>query len=107
MHLDERQSALLARRGHLVQRARSIPVHPVGRDERGDCDRGAVGEELGDFGDAADVLVAVFLGEAQVLVEAETDVVAVEAVGVDAAVVEELALEFDGDSGFAGRGEAG
>ena len=90
-----------------MQRARSVPVHPVGRDERGDCDGGAVGEELGDFGDAADVLIAVFFGEAQVFVKAEADVVTVEAVGVDAAVTEELVPKFDGDGGFARRGEAG
>lgn len=90
-----------------MQCARSVPVHPVGRDERGDCNGGAVGEELGDFGDAADVLIAVFFGEAQVFVKAEADVVTVEAVGVDAAVTEELVLEFDGDGGFARRGEAG
>ena len=90
-----------------MQCARSVPVHPVGRDERGDCNGGAVGEELGDFGDAADVLIAVFFGEAQVFVKAEADVVAVQAVSVDSTVVKELVLELDGNGGFARRGEAG
>ena len=40
-----------------------------------------VGEELGHLADAADVLGAVLGGEAEVLVEAVADVVAVEHVG--------------------------
>lgn len=89
-----------------MQRARSVPVHPVRRDERGNRDRGAVGEQFGDLCNAADVLVAVLLGEAQVFVEAEADVVAVQAVGVHVAVTEELVLEFDSDGRFARGREA-
>lgn len=88
-----------------VQLARKIAVGAVGRDEGGDGDGGRVGKELGDLADAADVLVAVGLGEAQVLVEAEAHVVAVEAVGGEAQV-EEVLLEGGGDGGFARGGEA-
>lgn len=54
----------------------------------------------------ADVLVAVLLGEAKVLVQAEAHVVAVEAVG-GVAEVEQVLLEGGGDGGLAGGGEAG
>ena len=58
-----------------------IPVGAVGGDEGSDGNGGAVSEELGDFGDAADVFGSVGGREAEVFVEAEADVVAVEAVG--------------------------
>jgi hypothetical protein len=60
-----------------VQLARGVPVLAVGRDEGGNGDGVGVGEELGNFRDAADVLVAVGLAEAEVFVQAEADVVAV------------------------------
>lgn len=88
-----------------VQLSRKIAVGAVGRDEGGDGDGGRVGKELGDLTDAADVLVAVGLGEAQVLVEAEAHVVAVEAVGGEAQV-EEVLLQGGGDGGLARGGEA-
>lgn len=90
-----------------MQRARRVAVHPVRRDKRGDGDGGAVREELRDLRDATDVLVAVLLAEAEVLVQTEADVVAVQAVGGDAAVAEELVLQLDGDGGLARGGEAG
>ena len=49
-----------------------------GRDERAEGDDARFGEEFGHFGDAPDVLLAVGVGEAQVLVETEAHVVAVE-----------------------------
>lgn len=99
--LDKGQTGVLAGGGDLVQTAGGVAVGLVGRDEGGDGDGGAVGEELGDLGDAADVLVAVLLAEAEVFVETEAHVVAVEAVGGDAALAEQLVLEFDGDGRFA------
>lgn len=107
IHLHERQTRALTLRGSLVQLPRLVPVRAVGGDERGDGDAGAVGEELRDLRDAADVLVAVLLGESEVLVQPEADVVAVETVRGDLAVAEELVLEFHGDGGFARGGEAG
>lgn len=70
--------AVLGRGG--VQVAGELAVGAEGGDEGGDGDGGRVGEELGDLADAADVLLAVGLGEAQVPVQAEADVVAVEPV---------------------------
>lgn len=51
-------------------------VGNIRRDERGDGDGGGISKELGDLGDAANVFVAVGLGESEVLVEAEADIVA-------------------------------
>ena len=45
-------------------------------------DQPGIDHQLGDLGDAADVLDAVGVGEAEVLVQAVADVVAVEQVGV-------------------------
>lgn len=63
-----------------MQPPRHRPVLPVGADERGDGDGAAVGEEGGDFRDAPDVLLAVGGREAEVAVQPEADVVAIEAV---------------------------
>lgn len=104
--LDEGDGLVAVLVGLGVQLARKVAVSAVGRDEGGDGDGGRVGEELGDLADAADVLVAVGLGEAQVLVEAEAHVVAVEAVGGEAQV-QEVLLERGGHGGLAGGGEAG
>lgn len=57
------------------------------------------------FGNTANVFIAVLFGEAQVLVEAEAHVVAVQAVGRDAQV-QQVLLEGRGDGRLAGRGEA-
>lgn len=107
VHLNEGETGALAGRGDFVQLAGSVTVLAVRRDERGNGDGARVGEQLGDLCDAADVLVAVGFAEAKVLVQAEADVVAVQTVGVHAAVVEQLALEFDGNGGLARGGETG
>lgn len=103
--LDKRNGLVAVLARLRMQRPGQITVGAVRRDEGGDCDGGGVGEQLGDLADAADVLVAVLLGEAQVLVEAEADVVAVEAVG-DQAEVQQVLLERGGDGGLARRREA-
>ena len=59
-----------------------------------------VDEQLGDFADAADVLDAVRVGEAEVAVQAVTHVVAVEHVGVRATGVQ-LTLDDVGDGALA------
>lgn len=105
-HLDERQLLLLSTTGLRMQLTRHVAIRPVRRDEGGDGDGGRVGKELGDFADATDVLVTVLLGEAQVFVQAEAHVVAIETVGGDAEV-EEMLLESGGHGGFARGGEAG
>lgn len=98
--LDKRDGLIAVLVGLGVQLARKIAVGAVGRDEGGDGNGGRVGKELGDLANAADVLVAVGLGEAQILVEAEAHVVAVEAVGGEAQV-QEVLLEGGGDGGLA------
>ena len=105
-HLNEGDGLVAAALGLGVQCASRVAVGAVGRDEGGDGDGGGVGEELGDLGDAADVFVAVLFGEAQVLVEAEADVVAVEAVGGQTQM-QEVLLKRSGYGGFARGGEAG
>ena len=95
--LDERPgrwSSWIARRGRAVG--------GVGRDERADGDGAGVGEQPGDVRGAADVLGAVLGGEAEVAVDAVAQVVAVEAVGVDA-VVDQARLELVGDRRLARR----
>lgn len=64
-----------------VQLACQVSVCRVGRDERGDCQRGAGTEERGHLGDPSNVLLAVLGAEAEVLVESKSDVVAVETKG--------------------------
>jgi hypothetical protein len=91
-----------------VQLPCQIPVRTVRADEARDGNGAAIGEELGDLGDATDVLFAVLRTEAKVFVQAETDVIAVEAVGGEViGLAEEGLFQGDGDGGFAGRGEAG
>ena len=102
--LDERQTGLLAGGNGLVQLTGSVTV---GRDERSDGDGVGVGEQLGNLGNATDVLVPVGLAESEVLVQSEADVVAIQTVGVDTAVADELVLELDGEGGLAGGGESG
>ena len=88
-----------------MQLAGQRAVRAVRADEAGDGDAAAVGEQLGHLGDAADVLRAVGGREAQVGVEPEADVVAVEAVGGEGDG-EQVLLEGGGDGGFARGGEA-
>lgn len=104
---DKGQAGGLAGGGRLVQPARRVPISPVRRDEGGDGDAGAVGEQLGHLGDAPDVLVAVLLAEAQVLVQPEPDVVAVQPVRGHAALAQQLVLQLDRDGRLARRREAG
>ena len=54
------------------------------RDEGDEHDQPGIGHQPRHFGDAADVLDAVGLGEAEIAVEAVADIVAVEDVGVAA-----------------------
>ena len=86
--------------------ARHVALRAEGRDERDEHDQAGVDEELRRLGDAADVLDAVGIGEAEVAVEAVADIVAVEEIGVAAEEVE-LLLDEIGDGRLAGAGEAG
>lgn len=97
--LDERKG-LVDILGALVQLASLLAVGLVGRDEGRQGQAGRVGKQLGDLCDTADVLVARLLVEAEVLVQAEAHVVAVEAVGREAAL-QEVLLERFGNGGLA------
>ena len=68
--------------------------------------RPGIDHELGDFADAADVLDAVGVGEAEILVEAVAHVVAVEQVRAHAERVQ-LALDDVRDRRLAAAGKAG
>ena len=81
------------------------PLVAEGRDERDEDDEPGIGHQPRHFGDAADVLDALGLGEAEVLVEAVPDIVAVEDVGVPAFGGEPLLDEVgDGRLARAARG---
>ena len=84
--LDEREVSLL------VELSGRVSVCPVWRDEGGQRDHARVGKELRHLRDPSDVLVSVLLAETQVLVQAETDVVTVESVALDA-ILQELLLK--------------
>ena len=90
----------------LDQLARHAPLGAERRDERHQHDQAGIDHQLRDLGDAADVLDPVGVGEAEVLVEAVADVVAVEQVGVAAERVQPL-LDQVGDGRLAGAGQAG
>ena len=79
-----------------------LPLGAERRDERHEHDQAGVDHQPGDLGDAADVLDAVGIGEAEVLVEAVAYVVAVEQVRVPTELVQ-LALDDVGDGRLAGR----
>ena len=77
-----------------------------GGDEGDEADDTGVGEELGDFTDSSDVLLSVGEGEAEILVEAVSDIVTVKDVSWDT-LGDEVLLELHGDGRFTGSGETG
>lgn len=120
--LDEGERRLVGL-GVVVEVTGDLAVGLVGGDERGKSDGGAVGEELGDLSyvseqifstlcnfpsckllthlsDTPNVLLSVLGREAEVLVQAEPDVVAIESVGLET-TLEEVLLESNGDGGLA------
>ncbi|EEF93550.1 hypothetical protein CATMIT_01818, partial [Catenibacterium mitsuokai DSM 15897] len=76
------------------------------RDEAHQHDQAGVGHQLGHFGDAADVLDPVGVGETQILVQTVADVVAVEDEGVVAERVQ-LLVDQVGDGRLARARQAG
>jgi len=64
--------------GLLVDLLGEVSVGGVWADEGNEDDLAGKAEELGDFGDTADVLGTVLLGEAKILVEASPDDISVE-----------------------------
>jgi len=76
-----------------------------GRDEAGNAHQARLGEQPGDLGHAADVLLAVRRREAQVLVEPVADVVPVQRVAGDG-VSHQVLLQREADGGLAGARQA-
>lgn len=74
------------------------------RDEAGDANQPGVGKQSGHLGDAADVLLAVFGGEAQIPVQAVADVVSVQRVARDG-VGHQVLLQGEADRRLAGTGQ--
>lgn len=89
-----------------MQLSCQVPVLLRRTDKARNGNGAAIGEEERHLGYTADVLFAIRGGEAEILVKAEADIVAVEAVG-GVVVVEEVLLEGGGDGRFARGGEAG
>ena len=91
----------------LVDLLGEISVSGVWADEGDEDDLTGKAEELGDFGNTTDVLGTVFLGEAEVLVEASSDDIAIEEedllVVTDESV--DLLLESAGEGGLASTRE--
>lgn len=85
---------------------RSLPVRFIRADETRERNGGRVSEQKGYVRDPPDVLFAVRGAEAEIAVEPEPDVVAVQAVGVEVSLQQGL-LQSIGDGGFAGGGEPG
>lgn len=106
INLDKGQGLVTGLTAVGVEVTGDLTVRPVGGDEAGDGDGAAVGKELGDLGDTADVLVAVLLAEAEVLVQAEAHIVAIQTVGRQAQV-QQVLLEGGGDGGLSGGGQTG
>ncbi len=100
--IDENLDELALRQ----QLAHHAPLGAERRDERAQHDEAGVGHQLGDFADAADVLDAVALGEAQVAVETVADIVAVEQQRMRTARVQ-AGFDQIGDGRFAGARQAG
>ena len=65
-----------------------LPQFCCGRDEAGYCDDACIDKEFANFGDATDVLAAVFFREAEVAIDASADVVTVEDAAEDASPVQ-------------------
>ena len=80
-NLDEGDTGITTGPLSLVQLTGQVAISSVWADEAGDGDGGGIGEEFGDLGDTADVLFPVLGRETEIFVQAEADVVAIEAIG--------------------------
>ena len=98
MHLDE-----FARRDHA---SHHLALGAERRDERGDDDQAGIGHQLRHLADAADILDAIGIGEAEILVEPVADIVAIQQEGV-AVHSRQLLLDDVGDGRFARARKAG
>ena len=83
-----------------VEFTHDLAIRQIWADKAAQDDYATVYEQLGHFTYPADVLGAVFSAETQILVDAETNVVAIESVHEHAALIERL-LQCHRDSAFA------
>ena len=83
-----------------------VPVCTEGRHKGGQHDHARIQEQLGHFTDAADVLLTVGIGEAQVFAEAVADVVAIQHIGGESSL-EQGCVDGIGQGALAGAGESG
>jgi hypothetical protein len=90
------------------QRARELPIRPVGRDEGRHDDQAGVDHQRSHLGGATDVLRTVSGGKSQVAVQPRSEAISVEEVGVTALGVK---ARFDESGGvqfdLRGAGRAG
>jgi len=93
--------------GGLVEVLGEVSILGVGGDEGNEHDDASHVEELGDFGDSADVLGSVVGGETKTLVKALTDDITVEdeALGGVSAHLVDVLLDGFTEGGFTGTGE--
>lgn len=87
--------------GFLVNLAHTLTIDGVRADERAQADYAGVGEELGNLADTTNVLGAFFAREAQVRVEAVTNVVAVKRIGDTVTLASQVLFESERERGLA------
>ena len=68
--------------------AHAVAIGAVGADKTGQSEHAAVGKQLGDLADATDVLGAIARGKTEIPVDAQAHIVAIQAVGEHAALVQ-------------------
>ena len=83
-----------------------VPVSAEGGNKGGQHDHARIQEQLGHFTDAADVLLTVGIGEAQVFAEAVANVVPVQHIGGEPPL-EQSGVHGIGQGALAGAGESG
>ena len=90
----------------LHQASGLVPVSAEGGNKGGEHDHARIQEQLGHFTDAADVLLTVGIGEAQVFAEAVANVVPVQHIGGEPPL-EQSGVHGIGQGALAGAGESG
>ena len=83
-----------------------VPVCTEGRHKGGQHDHARIQEQLGHLTDAADILLTVGIGEAQVFAEAVADVVAIQHIGGESPL-EQGCIDGIGQGALARAGEPG
>lgn len=102
INLDERNTLLIIgmRTTLIMQLSGQLPVSLVRTNKTSQAYGRRIGKQLGDLRNTPYILGAIIRREAEILVEAKADVVAIEEVGL-VAQFEEVLLEGYSDGGFA------